>query len=169
MQLIIPPRWESAVEAWAPCSKYFSDAGWDEDDTYGLAMAAQELLENAVKYGVFGPDDAITLNLDSVGDTGTVEVVSRVKADSDRFRKLDQTIQWIRGFQNPFEAWVERLKDVSSRPLVSGESGLGLTRIAYEGGCILDFYVSEDNLLAISAVLHRPRRPKSLEPSQNHH
>ena len=167
--MIIPPRWEAAVESWAPCSQFFRDAGWDQEDTYGLSMAAQELLENAVKYGAFGPSDTITLNLDSVGDTATVEVVSRVKADSERFRKLDQTIQWIRGFQNPFEAWVERLKDVSSRPLVAGESGLGLTRIAYEGGCILDFYVSEDNLLAISAVLNRSPRQRSLEPAPNHH
>jgi hypothetical protein len=68
-------------------------------------------------------------------------------------KKLDQTIQWIRGYQNPFQAYVERMKEVSVKALDDLESGLGLVRIAYEGKCILDFFVNEENMLAVSALL----------------
>jgi hypothetical protein len=64
-------------------------------------------------------------------------------------------IQWIRGFQDPFEAYVERMKIVSAQPYSNGESGLGLTRIAYEGRSVIDFYVDEGNVLAVSAVYRR--------------
>jgi len=36
---------------------------------------------------------------------------------------------------------VERMRAVSSQPYAAGKSGLGLARIAYEGRCLLDFYV----------------------------
>ena len=50
------------------------------------------------------------------------------------------------------KTYVEKLKEISNKTLAEGESGLGLVRIAYEGQSILDFYVNENNLLAVSAV-----------------
>jgi hypothetical protein len=47
------------------------------------------------------------------------------------------------------------MKIVSSQPYGDGKSGLGLTRIAYEGRCVLDFYVDASNTLAVSAVYRR--------------
>ena len=44
---------------------------------------------------------------------------------------------------------------VSAQPYSNGESGLGLTRVAYEGRCVLDFYVDDENTLAVSAVYRR--------------
>jgi len=72
--------------------------------------------------------------------------------DDEELKKLDENIQWIRGFQNQYEAYMEKLKHISGKNLSEGESGLGLVRIAYEGQCILDFYVNEDDILAMSAV-----------------
>ena len=46
----------------------------------------------------------------------------------------------------------------SSQPFSPEKSGLGLARIAYEGQCILDFYVNDQNMLAVSAVYHRLNR-----------
>ena len=46
---------------------------------------------------------------------------------------------------------VEKLKEISKKPLEDEESGLGLARIAYEGKAILDFFVFED-ILNVSAV-----------------
>jgi hypothetical protein len=82
-----------------------------------------------------------------------VEVKNQIKdSELEHLRRLDAKIQWIRGYQNPFEAYVEKLKEISNKTLAEGESGLGLVRIAYEGQSILDFYVNENNLLAVSAV-----------------
>jgi len=66
--------------------------------------------------------------------------------------ELDRTIQWVRGFQAPFEAYIARMKAISREPLDNVKSGLGLVRITYEGQAILDFYLDENDTLSVSAV-----------------
>lgn len=155
LDVVIPPDWGAVKATWDPCRETLAHAGLDADEGYALAMVAQELLENAVKYGAFGPGDAIRLRLRVAGDEVTVEVASRVGVDDAHLRVFDQAVQWIRSFQDPFEAYVERLKQVSGQPYVHGRSGLGLTRIAYEGRSAIDFYVDSANTLAVSAVYRR--------------
>jgi hypothetical protein len=86
----------------------------------------------------------------------TVEVINPIDPTDtgahNHLKRMDKTVQWIRGYQDPFEAYVEKLKEVSRRPLNDEESGLGLVRIAYEGKAILDFFVSEEGSLNVSAV-----------------
>lgn len=138
--------------AWDPAMDMLLKAGFSKDVSYSLCMSGQELLENAVKYGHFKPGDEIELVVEVARRSVTVEVRNPVNEDPERLKRLDDTIQWIRGYQNPFEAYVEKMKEVSSQPYTPGQSGLGLTRIAYEGQCILDFYVDDTNILAVSAV-----------------
>lgn len=156
LELRIDPEWDAIKAAWDPCRDVLARAGFDDDATYQLAMVAQELLENAVKYGAFGPAERIALEIRVGADDVTLEVRSRVGVDDAHLRRFDRMVQWIRGFQDPFEAYVERMKTVSAQPYSNGESGLGLTRIAYEGRCVIDFYVDEESILAVSAV-YRPR------------
>jgi len=156
LALRIDPEWDAIKAAWDPCRAMLSRVGFDDDATYQLAMVAQELLENAVKYGAFRPGERISLDVRAGPDDVTLEVKSRVGVDDANLRRFDQMIQWIRGFQDPFEAYVERMKTVSAQPYSHGESGLGLTRIAYEGRCVIDFYVDDESTLAVSAV-YRPR------------
>jgi len=155
LDLRLDPQWDAVKAAWDPCRKTLARAGLNEDETYQLAMVAQELLENAVKYGSFSDGERIFLGVHAAEEDVVVEVKSRVGVDEAHLRRFDRTIQWIRGFQDPFEAYVERMKIVSAQPYSHGESGLGLTRIAYEGRSIIDFYVDEHDVLAVSAVYRR--------------
>jgi hypothetical protein len=156
MKLELVPDWDTIKATWDPCMEHLSGEGLDPDAAYALCMVVQELLENAVKYGTFGPGrDSIRLGLTSSGDTLTVEVRTPLSPDPVQLERLDSMVQWIRGFQSPFEAYVERLKEVASRSYANGESGLGLVRVAYEGQCILDFYTDDFNVLAMSAVYQR--------------
>ncbi len=155
LKLDIAPEWDALKAAWDPCRAILGRCGLSDDESYQLAMVAQELLENAVKYGAFGPGERIALEVRIAREDVTVEVKSRVGVDDAHLRRFDQMIQWIRGFQDPFEAYVERMKIVSAQPYSNGESGLGLTRIAYEGRSVIDFYVDEENVLAVSAVYRR--------------
>jgi hypothetical protein len=155
LQLRIRPDWDAVKGAWDPSMEMFVSAGFNRDTAYSLCMTGQELLENAVKYGKFKNGDEITLEVELGKNAVTIEVRNPVDEDADRLKRLDDTIQWIRGYQNPFEAYVEKMKEVSSQPYTPGQSGLGLTRIAYEGQCILDFYVDDRNTLAVSAVYLR--------------
>ena len=112
------------------------------------------LIENSMKYGIFkSPQDKVVAEILIDEKTVTAEVINPIDTNVFKhLRRLDRTIQWVRGYQDPFEAYVERLKDVSKKPLSDEESGLGLTRIAYEGKAIVDFFLSEENLLNVSAV-----------------
>jgi hypothetical protein len=155
LDLRIEPEWDAIQGAWEACRAMLAGAGVEDDEGYQLSMAAQELLENAVKYGVFRDGERVGLEIRAAGEDVTVEVKSRVAVDDAHLRRFDRMIQWIRGFQDPFEAYVERMKIVSAQPYADGESGLGLTRVAYEGRCIIDFYVDDESTLAVSAVYRR--------------
>jgi two-component sensor histidine kinase len=155
LDLRIAPDWDAVKATWDECRALLASAGLPPDESYQLAMVTQELLENAVKYGAFTRGERIALGIRVESGDVTVEVKSRADVDDANLRRFDQTVQWIRGFHDPFEAYVERLKQVSARPYAHGESGLGLTRIAYEGRCALDFYMDEGNVLAVSAVYRR--------------
>ena len=93
----------------------------------------------------------VSINIER--NTVTIEVLNPVGEDAaQHLSRLDKTIQWIRGYQDPFEAYIERIKEVSKKPLKDAESGIGLVRIAYEGKALLDFFVGENNILNVSVV-----------------
>lgn len=150
----ITPDWQEIERLREQIGEHLGHVGLDVDTVNAMQMVSCELLENAVKYGHFAEDPHIKYSLKVAPKRLTVEVVHPMRGDADEhFRKLDAQIQWIRGFQNAFEAYIERLKQVSLRlPGQDGESGLGLVRIAYEGQSVLDFYVDDKNMLSVSAV-----------------
>jgi len=117
-------------------------------------MVACELTENGIKYGSFEMDgDFVRVRIRLDGGSISVEVTNPVGEDTRAYlSELDQTIQWIRGFQDPFEAYIERMRAISREPLEIDRSGLGLVRITYEGRSALDFFVEEDSTLSVSAV-----------------
>jgi hypothetical protein len=156
LELALVPDWSAVQAAWDPCLSHLTAQGLGPDDAHLLTMAAQELLENAVKYGGAGEAARMALSLEVSSGGVTIEVRSLAGEDG-HLDRLDDTIQWIRGFQDPFEAYLERLKQVSAGPFRPGESGLGLTRVAYEAGCVLDFYVDAEGQLCISAIWRAPR------------
>lgn len=158
------PDWDTIQSAWEPCMDHLAQCGVDPDAAYSLCMVVLELLENGVKYGAFrSQKDRIRLRITVRPDTFTaIEVSTPVDADDSlHLRRLDAMVQWIRGFQNPFEAYVERLKQVAASQQGMNESGLGLVRIAYEGQCILDFIVDEESQLSMSAVYQARRTSRA--------
>jgi hypothetical protein len=156
LQLRIAPEWDAVKATWDASQAMLRESGLDNDAAYALSMVSQELLENAVKYGTFGRGDAIALEVRVSDDYVTIEVRSPVsESGGPSLKEFDHMVQWVRSFADPFEAYVERMRTVSSQPYAAGKSGLGLARIAYEGRCLLDFYVDESSTLAVSAVFRR--------------
>jgi hypothetical protein len=152
-KITIPPVWDLIDTTRESVITFLHENRIDDDSSIAIGMVTNELLENAVKYGSFSNSrNSIDCKISIDSDSIVVEVINPTSNDTEQnLVKLDETIQWIRGFQNPFEAYVNRLVIVSSNNLHKGESGLGLVRIAYEGHSIVDFYTSDDNLY-ISAV-----------------
>jgi hypothetical protein len=154
LQLSLRPVWDEIDALGGRCTDFFKAEGLDADAQNALAMVACELAENATKYGHFQTDkEAVKVSLEVQPAHVTVTAINPVTpAEADSLAVLDHTIQWIRGFQDPFQAYLERLRDVSSQSLDSVESRLGLVRIAYEGQSTLDFYVGADGMLVVSAT-----------------
>jgi hypothetical protein len=125
-----------------------------DDTIHSLSMIISELIENGIKYGNFKiVENKVFVAINIERTIVTIEVLNPVDESSfNHLERLDKTIQWIRGYQDPFEAYIERIKEVSKKPLNDSESGIGLVRIAYEGEAMLDFFLSENNMLNVSVV-----------------
>ena len=154
MKLTVSPKWEEIEKARAKSTEFLKVQGLEDETVYTVTMVISELIENSIKYGTFdSPESKITMCIEIGPQLLTVEVINPVNETSEyHLNRLDKTIQWIRGHQDPFEAYIERVKEVSKKPLRDPESGLGLVRIAYEGKATLDFFVNEDNNLSVSAL-----------------
>ena len=135
-------------------SSFLKSHGFSDDAVHVPVMVLRELIKNSIKYGKFAPaayEIAVRLQVDK--NTYTIEVLNSVdKTCSDRLKELDKTIQFIRGYQDPYEAYSIRLAEVAAPSFNAEANDLGLVKLAYEGGAILDFFVSEDNFLNLSAV-----------------
>ena len=155
IKLVKKPDWEYIEEVRSECETFFKTHDFSENDTHSLVMIISELMENSIKYGDFSiPETMVDISVDIHNNKVLIEVLNPVtESDRHHLQKLDRTIQWIRGYQDPFEAFIEKLRHVSKKPLHDNESGLGLVRIAYEGKAVLDFYVDEENMLNVSAII----------------
>ena len=147
-------EWENTSRIQEAVSNMVQCALDDEHHPYIISMISTELLENAIKYSASDFDETAPLLFSVSGDQNEiiVEVQNKIDdAQKESIVDLDKTIQWIRGYQNPFEAYVERMKRVSKSSTDS--SKLGMVRIAYEGSAIIDFILKADNYLSVSATV----------------
>jgi hypothetical protein len=154
MKVAIKPDWDEIEAVRGKAGQFLEQHGLPANVTKCMVMVLSELVENSIKYGSFpDPDSNVDINLEIGTRMITAEVSNAVDETClEHLQNLDRMIQWVRGYQDPFEAYVERLEEVSKKPLHDEESGLGIVRIAYEGKVLLDFFVNEDNLLTVSAV-----------------
>lgn len=154
IKLMIDANWEDIENIRTESSQFLASHSFSKEIVDAVTMVISELAENSIKYGSFAdPEHKVEVNVSLSSDKITVEVINPFDETAHRhLKRLDKTIQWIRGYQDPFEAYIERMKEVSRKPLTDEESGLGLVRIAYEGGAILDFFVTEDGMVNISTI-----------------
>ena len=153
----IHPNWEEVAGVRTGALSFLREKGLASEVVDGTAMVACELSENGVKYGFFrNGDEQVEVEIRVSQSDVTVEVRNPIgQVDDGNLARLDQTIQWIRGYQDPFEAYLQRLKEISWQDMRTKESRLGLVRIAYEGQSVLDFYVNDRDVLAVSAIRRR--------------
>jgi hypothetical protein len=153
-EIIVDSDWGKMSEVNEAILNYLESTELSAEMANRYTMVACELTENGIKYGSFEANGAavhVLIKLDGAGIS--VEVTNPIGEGTRSYlHELDHTIQWIRGFQDPFEAYIERMRAISHEPLEVDRSGLGLVRITYEGRSALDFFVEEDSTLSVSAV-----------------
>ena len=111
-----------------------------------MEMVAAELLENAMKYGQPDPR-GVELVVD--GEARFIEVISTVKPED--MGPLEARVKWLSEQGDPQQAWLRALSEVFQR----GQFGLGLTRIASEGGCKISLRMVSSGRLAVRAYRAR--------------
>jgi anti-sigma regulatory factor (Ser/Thr protein kinase) len=154
------PEWDAILPLWDDCHRFLSRHLPERDTVQALCMAVQELLENAVKYGGFVSSEGGKIELAVAVDERAIaiQVRSPPPTDGENLRRLEKTLDRIRTSSSAEEAYVQRLAELaeiaaSTTPLSRPPSaGLGLLRVAYEGQCVLDYWLDGANSLAVSAV-----------------
>ena len=150
----VKPDWDEIEKIRNESAEFLQAHELTDDTIHSLSMIISELIENGIKYGNFKMvENRVVVIINIERGAVTIEVLNPVDENAIKhLSRLDKTIQWIRGYQDPFEAYIERIKEVSKKPLKDTESGIGLVRIAYEGKALLDFFVGENNILNVSVV-----------------
>jgi hypothetical protein len=135
-------------------SHFLKSHGFSHETVQAQVMIIKELINNGKKFETPASSESeVTVFLLVEEKAITVEVRKAIEASYQRqLDELDKTIQWIRGYQDPFEPYVKKLREKPAKSKSGEANGIGLARIAYEAGAILDFFVSEDNILNLSAV-----------------
>ena len=112
-------------------------------------MIVKELLKSCVRYSGFKvKQQKMTVQIHIRKNKITVEVSNPINGiQNKKLERLDKTIQFIRGYQDPFEAYL-KLKAISG----NRSNELALAKLAYEGKTVLDFFVGEDNIMNMSAI-----------------
>ena len=136
------------------CSNFLKSNGILDDTVQSQVMVVRELVKNGLKYGVVNKlENWITVQIHINKSQIVVEVMNPInETNLHKLKELDETIQWIRGYQDPYQAYILRLKEASGKSINGKANGLNLARIAYKANAILDFFVSEDNILNLLAV-----------------
>ena len=129
--------------------------GLSDDHVQKQIMVIKELINSGKAFDNQKPaGNEMSVHLYIEDKTITAEIRKAVKASGsdNQLQALDKTIQWIRGYQDPFAPFMVSAWQNSRSTSDSDSNSFGLAKIAYEAGAILDFYVSEDNVLNLSAV-----------------
>ena len=134
--------------------KFLKSHGLSEKTIEAQTLILNELIEK----GKIFTNSRITENEMTIHlyiEEKKITVVLRKSVDESAHRRLavlDKTIQWIRGYNDPFEPYMIKHREASDDSLTGCDDGFGLAKIAYETGAILDFYVDEENILNFLAV-----------------
>jgi len=134
--------------------EFLKTQGCSDDTIQAQIMILRELIMSGKNFGDGRSSEfEMTVHLQMENDSITVEVRKPVGESSfGKLEELDRIIQWISGYQDPFEPYMVKLAQTAGASRVAGTSGLRLARLAYEANAFIDFYVSEDNILNLSAV-----------------
>jgi hypothetical protein len=100
-------------------------------------------------------EDDITIEIHIKDKTVSVEVCKEFYASTHGIlEELDSVIQRIRAYQSPLEPFLffSQQKGGSSKTPFGPSLAQGLARLALETGALLDFYVTENHVLSLSAT-----------------
>ena len=149
LELPIGPEWQNVDLLRLAILNCLAAVFGDQDLSESVGIVTSELLENAIKYGDWSKKRGVrflTLSVRGSGNEVRVEVVSPVATGSPHLPNIDATLAWIKRFPSAREAYIARMQMIAESSEKTGESKMGLVRIAYEGPCRIDAKVEGETL-----------------------
>ena len=137
IELRFGPRWKYIAVVRSFIQSFMALSLENTTKADHVAMAASELLENAVKYAA-GEDITVSVNVFLKGENLNISVSN--EASPEAVRSLQALFQKISA-GNPLDAYMTQMREAAVRK--DGQSQLGLARIRYETG--LDMKLKTDS------------------------
>ena len=138
------PRWKYISPARIFIQNFIAIAISDQAKADAIAMAASELLENAVKYGASEDTHCI---VQAFPETGLITASVTNQATEQGAKEVSGLFKKIMA-GDPLEAYIMQMREAATRS--DGKSQLGLARIRYETGANLKLEVSPENRVTIT-------------------
>jgi hypothetical protein len=137
IELSFGPRWKYIAVVRGFIQNFLAVSLQDNTRADQVAMAASELLENAVKYA---SDEDIQIAVNVKAKDGNINISVSNSASPAAIETLKSTFQKV-SQGNPLEAYISLMREAATRK--DGKSQLGLARIRYETGLEMALDVKE--------------------------
>lgn len=138
IELKFGPRWKYIAVVRGFIQNFLAVGFSDDARADKIAMAASELLENAVKYAA-GEETRVKVGLSA--KTGEVDISVSNRASPEAIAGLKAV--WDGAMAgDPLEAYMHMMREAATRS--DGKSQLGLVRIRYETGGVMSLNVTGD-------------------------
>lgn len=148
LEVELRPEWHNVTRASEAVALLVLGSYGDGDLRDALAMVSAELLENAIKYA--DPQRLVKLAIHEDASDIVVAVTNAV-VRSEEVQRLADRLAWLRSHDDPAAAWAAALAQATSP--AGARSGLGIVRIAHEGGSRVDYDASQPGVLTVRAAL----------------
>jgi hypothetical protein len=127
-------------------------AVFDDETSVSIGTVASELMENAVKYGVWSGASVHTMRVAVRGREKVIEVEVEAPSSEEAATNLERHLAWMRSFPSAEHAYQARIVELATSP-ADKRSSMGLVRIAVEGPCSIESELTPDKLLIVRALL----------------
>lgn len=148
----LQPDWRNVTRASEAAALLVLGTYGNNDLRDAIAMISSELLENALKYA--DPQKLIRMTIADAPASIVVAVTNAV-VHPEEVERLAARLDWLRQQPDPATAWTEALMLATSSPSSGDRPGLGILRIAYEGGSRIDYDISEPGTLTVRASMNK--------------
>lgn len=151
IHLTLTSKEEDIRKATEQGSDFLKSQGLANDTIRIQAFLFHELVRTGIEYGTMNSaQDRITAAIHVNANSILTEVRQPIDArNRSRLDELDKAVQFIKGHQDPFEAY-HRMKQGSNHS--TPYTGLSLARITCEAGAVVDYFVEENDILNLSAI-----------------
>jgi hypothetical protein len=138
IELKFGPRWKYIAVVRAFIQNFIAISFADDARADKIAMAASELLENAVKYAI-GEETRVKVGLSA--KSGDIDISVSNKSNAEVIAGLRALWETVMA-GDPLEAYLRMMREAATRS--DGKSQLGLVRIRYETGGVMTLRTEGD-------------------------